>query len=107
MDFILKYKVVIARSLGALMLVVGFAVHFWVTPKEGLSANEKAAARIARMEASSKGKSTSSLKSEKESSKFLDAMKDTQEKQMQYMTIIVMILGIGFLGYSFMPKKKD
>ncbi|MEN8303841.1 MAG: hypothetical protein ABFQ64_07210, partial [Campylobacterota bacterium] len=94
-------------SLGALMLVVGFAIHFWATPKEGISANERAAANVARMEAKVKGESSAQSKSSKKSdSKFLEELKKTQEKQLQYLTIIAMILGVGFLGYSFMPKKE-
>ncbi|MCD6432846.1 MAG: hypothetical protein J7L21_02285 [Sulfurimonas sp.] len=106
MDFFLKHKTVLLRSLGAVMLLVGFGVHFWVTPKEGLSANQKAAANVARMEAKVRGGGSSSSESQKkDDSKFLDELKNTQEKQMQYLTIIAMIVGVGFLGYSFMPKK--
>ena len=90
------------------MLVVGFAIHFWTTPKEGISANDRAAANVARMEAKVKGQSsTQSKPSNKSDSKFLDELKNTQAKQLKYLTIIAMILGVGFLGYSFMPKKKE
>ena len=96
------------RSLGVLMLVVGFAVHFWATPKEGISANDRAAANISRMEAKVAGQSSSQSKaSKKDDSKFLDELKDTQAKQLQYLTIVAMILGVGFLGYSFMPKGEE
>lgn len=106
MEFFLKHKIVILRSLGGLMLLVGFALHFWTTPKEGVSANERAAANIARMEAKVKGNAPSSGKSaKKDDSKFLDKLKDTQEKQLQYLTILAMIFGVGFLGYSFMPRR--
>ena len=108
MDFFLKHKTVIMRSLGALMLIVGFSVHFWVTPKQGLSANDKAAARVARMEAKVAGGSGSSGKKPKsDTSKFLKELKNTQAKQKQYLTIISMILGVGFLGYSFLKKKEE
>ena len=108
MEFFLKHQVVIMRSLGAIMLVIGFAVHFWVTPKQGLSKNDMAAARVARMEASAKGNSPSQAGSkEKDTSKFMDSTKDTQAKQLEYMTIIVMVLGVGFLGYSFIPTRED
>ena len=96
------------RSLGALMLVAGFAVHFWATPKEGISVNGRAAANVARMEAKVKGQALTQNKSlKKRDSKFLDKLKGTKAKQMQYLTIIAMILGVGFLGYSFMPKKQE
>jgi len=108
MEFFLKHKIVIMRSLGAVMLVIGFAIHFWATPKEGISANDRAAANIARIEAKVKGQSSVQSKSSKKSdSKFLDDLKNTQAKQLQYLTVIAMILGVGFLGYSFMPKKED
>ena len=96
------------RSLGVMMLIVGFVVHFWATPIKGLSANDKAAARVARMEASAKGKrSSSSGSKQNDETKFLTVLKDTQAKQIQYMTIIVIILGVGSLGYSFIPKKEE
>ncbi len=108
MDFFSKYKTVILRGLGSFMLIVGFVVNFWATPKEGLSENEKATARVARMEAKVKGSGSKGSKSSKKSdSKFLEELKKTQAKQLQYITIIVMILGVGSLGYSFLPKKED
>jgi len=106
MEYFLKHKIIIFRVIGALMLLVGFGVHFWVMPKKGISEIDIAAANVARMEASVKGHSSSSNKQHKpDASKFLEHFKDTQAKQMEYMTIIVMIFGIGFLGYSFIPKK--
>ena len=109
MEFFLKNKIIILRVLGSLMLIIGFAVHFWVTPKEVLTQNDKASANIARMEANIKTNTKSSKKSnpsKKDDSKFLQTIKDTQVKQMQYLTIIAMIFGVGFLGYSFINKKK-
>ncbi|MCD4667457.1 MAG: hypothetical protein K8R44_02515 [Sulfurimonas sp.] len=107
MGFFLQHKAVILRIVGSLMLVIGFAIHFWVTPKEGLSENDKAAARVARMEAQVKGSSSKSSKSSKQdTSKFLEELKSTQAKQMQYMTILAMLFGVGFLGYSFISKKE-
>ncbi len=105
-DFFLKHKIAIFRSLGSLMLLVGFVAYFWITPKEGLSQNEIAAANVARMEARVAGGSGSSKKSqESSSSKILEELKNTQKKQMQYLTVIAMIFGVGFLGYSFLPKR--
>jgi len=108
MEFFSQHKIVIMRSLGAVMLVIGFAIHFWTTPQEGLTANQRAAANVARMEAKVAGGGSSSKSSaKKDDSKYLKEFKDTQKKQMEYLTIIAMILGIGFLGYSFFPKKED
>ena len=107
MEFFLKHRLVIMRSLGAIMLLIGFAVYFWVTPKQDLSENERAAARIARMEAGVKGKTFNHASQEKDTSKFVDKIKDAQAKQLEYMTIIVMVLGAGFVAYSFMPRKEN
>jgi len=108
MEFFRKNSIVILRSLGALMLVVGFIIHFWTVPQKGLSANEKAAANVARMEAKVAGSGSKSQKSTKrESSDFLQELKKTQAQQLEYLTIIAMLLGVGFLGYSFVPKKEE
>ena len=88
------------------MLLIGFVVHFWTTPKEGLTQNEIAARNVARMEASSSGgSSTSNQPYKQDRSKYLKEFKNTKAKQMQYLTIITMILGVGFLGYSFIKPK--
>lgn len=95
--------------MGVFMLLVGFVVHFWVTPKEGISKNEIAAANVARMEAKVAGGSGSSSEApkKKDASKYLEEFKNTKAKQMQYLTIIAMMAGIGFLGYSFVRKKEE
>ena len=105
MEFFLKNKIVLLRVAGALMLVVGFAVHFWVSPQKGLSKNQIAAANIARMKVKVASNTNSDSSKRREASKLLKRLKDTQEKQMRYLTIISMILGVGFLGYSFIPKR--
>ena len=108
MEFFRNNRIIITRSLGALMLVVGFAVHFWTMPQKGLSANEKAAANVARMEAKVAGGSSSAKQSAKEdSSDFLQELKKTQAQQLEYLTILAMLFGVGFLGYSFLPKKEE
>lgn len=106
MELFLKYKTVLLRSIGALMLMVGFVIHFWTSPKEGVSEAEVAAANIARMEASVTGTGGSNKKAQS-TSKFLDELKSTQEKQIRYLTIIAMLFGAGFLGYSFVKPKSD
>lgn len=107
MDFFLKHKIILLRTSGIVMLIVAFAIHFWVTPKEALSESEKAQARIERMEASARGGSASSISSQADTSKFLEKMKATQAKQIEYMTILAMLFGIGFVGYSFFSKPKE
>ena len=87
------------------MLLIGFVVHFWITPNISVSANEIAAANIARMEASIAGKSKA--KSKPDAGSIVKALKETKEKQMQYLTIFAMIFGIGFLAYSFIKKEES
>ncbi|CAI6146539.1 MAG: hypothetical protein SPLUMA2_SPLUMAMAG2_00371 [uncultured Sulfurimonas sp.] len=47
MEFFLKYQQVILRSLGGFLLLIGFIVHFWTVPQEGISQNDRAAANLA------------------------------------------------------------
>ena len=105
-EIFLKHKTVIFRSLGAVMLVVGFASYFWTTPKKVVVENEIAAANVARMEARVTGvSSATSAKPKSSSSDILKHLKDTQEAQTRYLTILAMVFGIGFLAYSFVGKK--
>ena len=105
MDFFLKHKTVILRSLGIFMLIVSFLVYFWTTPKETLSANEIAAANVARMEARVAG-SSSVEAAQKSDTKFISELKKNQADQVRYFIIILMILGVGFVGYSFVKKEE-
>lgn len=106
MEFFLLHKQIILRSLGAIMLLLGFVAYFWVTPKEGVSANAVAAANVARMEAKVSGARSTQSSAEPSSSKFVDKFQETRDKQLKYLTIIVMLFGIGFLLYSFMKKEE-
>ena len=108
MEFFKQHQTMIFRGAGAFMLLLGFMIHFWVTPKEGISANDRAAANVARMEAKVKGSSSSAKQSSKQDhSKFLDELKGKQAKQLEYLTILAMLFGIGFFGYSFIKKKEE
>jgi uncharacterized protein YjeT (DUF2065 family) len=108
LEFFLKYKTVLLRFAGTLMLLVGFTIHFWTTPKEGVSDIEIAAANVARMEASVAGTKNSAKQAKTQSSaKILEELRNTQEKQLRYLTIFAMLLGVGFLGYSFVKPKND
>jgi uncharacterized protein YjeT (DUF2065 family) len=108
MNLFLKHKVVIFRTIGILMFIINLMIYFWTTPKQELSENDRARARIERMEANLKGVAFSSGKSkEKDTSKMISHIKDSKAKQMRYFSIIAMIIGVGFLGYSFLPRKED
>ena len=89
-------------------MLIGFVIYFWVVPQEGISQNDRAAANLARMEASISGSSNSKKeKSKGDSSKILKELKETQKKQLKYLTILAMLLGGASLGYSFIKKKED
>ncbi len=105
LDFFVKYKKLIFRISGIVLLVVGFAVHFWETPKKGYTKEEYAAANVARMEASIAGHGSAQKSSKPDSSVFLREFKNSQEKQVKYFTIMAMILGVLFLIYSFVKKE--
>lgn len=96
----------IFRSVGGFMLLLGFIAYFWMTPKEGVSANALAAANVARMEAKVAGAATPKSGAKTDDSKFLDKFQETRANQLKYLTIIMMILGVGFLGYSFFKKEE-
>lgn len=105
MEFFNQNKIAIFRAMGALMLVIGFAAHFWVTPKEGVSANSIAAANVARLEAQVAGSGSGSAE-KKSDNPILQEYKNTRDKQIQYLTILAMIFGVGFLVYSFIKPKE-
>lgn len=107
MEFFLKNRVVITRTLGALLLVVGFVSFFWATPKMGINENEIAAANIARLEARLAGSSTPAGTQKPDTSKILEKFKETREDQLRYLMILMMIAGVAFLLYSFFKKEKS
>ena len=107
MEFFLKHQKVILRSLGALLLVVGFVVNFWVTPQKVVSTNAVALANVKRMEASVQGGTSKKVSKEPAVAHISKALKATRAKQMKYMTIIAMVLGAVFLGYSFLKKDEE
>ena len=109
MDFFIKHQTVILRSLGSVLFLFAFVAFFWTTPKKGLSENELAAANVARMEARVTGAmgGSSGQKEKPKHSPFMQKYKDTQAQQMRYALIVIMIVGAGFLGYSFLKKNGD
>jgi len=107
MEFFFKHKIVIVRTVGILMLLIGFAVHFWMTPQRAVDANTVAAANVARMEASVSGHKQSSAKAKPDMSTFSKSLTSVQEQRKKYLTIFAMLLGILFLGYSFLKKEES
>ncbi|WP_457749280.1 hypothetical protein [Sulfurimonas sp.] len=106
MDFFLKHKIIIVRTIGIIMLLLGFVIHFWAMPKMLVSENEIAAANVARMEASVKGRTAVAKKIKPDMSHFTKALVSAQQERMRYITIFAMILGVLFLGYSFLKKEE-
>ena len=104
-EIFLQYKIVILRTVGSLFFIVAFVIFFWTTPKEGVSENEIAARNVARMEAHIVGSVASQAKAKPSHVPLIHAYKETQAKQMRYFLIILMMVGIGFLGYSFVKPK--
>ena len=107
MEFFLKHKIIIFRTVGIIVFVTAIIIKFWLTPKEVLTENEKAQARLERMEASARSTGATSKSQEKDTSKFIEKLKETQAKQVEYMTILAMVFGIAFVGYSFIPRKEQ
>ncbi len=108
MEFFFKYKIVILRSIGAFLLILGFVVHFWAMPKTvAVSANDIAAANVARMEASISGHKKSTKTTKPNMSHFSKSLASKQQKQLEYLTIFAMIFGVLFLAYSFLKKEND
>jgi multisubunit Na+/H+ antiporter MnhG subunit len=107
LEFFKKHQKEIIRGIGALLLIAGFVINFWVRPQKAVSLNEIAAANVARMEASVSGSSgRQKVKKQADTSHISKALKATRQKQMQYLTIFSMILGALFLGYSFLKKEE-
>ena len=107
MEFFLKHKVIVLRSIGILMLLVGFAVHFWTRPQTAVTENEIAAANVARMEASVAGHSKSTKKAQPDLSHLTKSLTRAQQQQAKYITIFAMILGILLLIFSFLKKEEN
>ena len=93
--------------MGALLLIVGFVINFWVTPQKAVSTNAVALANVKRMEASVQGGSSTKVGPKPAVSHISKALKATRAKQMKYMTIFAMVLGALFLGYSFLKKEEE
>lgn len=107
MEFFKKNQTIIFRFVGGIVFVIAFVIFFWTTPKEGLSENDKAARNVARMEARMAGGSLSASTAKPSRAPMMKSYKDTQAKQMRYLLILSMILGAGFLGYSFVKKQEE
>ncbi len=105
LEFIIKHKIILSRTVGIFFLVIGIGALFWSKPENVLSENEIAQANIARMEASLPQNKVSS-KQQTKSPSFMKAYKEKQKEHIRYLVIIVIISGIAFIGYSFIKKRE-
>lgn len=100
--FFKKYKIVLIRIIGVILLSLGILVNYLDTPKE-LSSVEIAAANVARMEASIKVSSATT--SPRGTSPFASELNKTRQKQLEILFYLSIAFGLGLLIYSF--KKKE
>ncbi len=100
-------QIMVSRFTGIFLLVVGLGAFFWVNNSGStISLSEqRAAERVARMEARVSGASSSSVSQQRAKTNYTAAYSDRSKEQMKFMLIIMMILGVGSLGYSFMKKE--
>lgn len=108
-EIFIKNKIIIFRTVGGIMFLVGLVMLFWTDPKEvALSENEIAAANIARIEATVRGRSSDLKQVPKpDSSTFVEELENNQKKQEEQLIILSMLFGALLLIYSFIPKAKS
>lgn len=105
LELIIKHKIMLSRSVGIFLVVIGIAALFWSKPEKVLTENEIAEANIARMEASLP-QNTVTPKKQTKSSPFMKAYKDKQKEHIRYLVIVLIISGVAFFGYSFIKKRE-
>ena len=102
-----KHQRKLSMGVGVLLIVVSAAWLFWDMSRSAVSDEEaKAALNVARMEARMSGTSAATQKAP-DKPLFMDVYKAKQKEQLKYTIIIMMIAGIGFVGYSLVRRKKD
>lgn len=104
LTWIKKNKKVALKITGANFLLMALVLLFWAQPKEGMSANEKAAANSARMEAQVSGNSKKPASSADD---VRQAHEEYQKGQVQIFLILMVVCGVGFLGYGFFTKEES
>ncbi len=104
LDWVKKNKKLALKITGVNFLLMALVLMFWVQPKQGMSASEKAAANTARMEARI---SVDSKRPASSASDVRKAHEEYQKEQVQIFLILMLILGAGFLGYGFFVKDEN
>lgn len=100
LEWVKKNQKLAYKITGANFLLMALVLLFWSQPKAGLSENEKAAANVARMEAKTKGRVSSSA-----AGNIMKEHHESQKKQLRIFLIIMTISGAAFLGYGFLKKE--
>ena len=99
--WILKNQRILSLSFGSLMLLIALGLFFW-SNESSLSKEERLAkASIARMEA--RMNTQANTQAGKKSAS-LEIFYEARDKQMRYLLIVMIISGIGFLGFGFFKK---
>ena len=102
LTWVKKNKKLASKITGINFLIMALVVLFWSQPKEGMSANERAAANLARMEAHVQGSSKQTTSS---ANHFRQSHEKHQEKQVRIFLILMVLFGVVFLGYGFIKKE--
>ena len=106
-EWIKVNQIKFSRFVGAFLLLVGLGAFFWVNNSgSGVSvAEQRAAKRVARMEARVSGSSSATVSQEKVKTNYSEVYSDRSKEQIKFMLIVMMLLGLGSLGYSFVKKE--
>ncbi len=98
--------IVLVRLIGTLLLLGAAALFFWGDPAGSTMSIEeqRAAERVARMEARVQGAVVHTAKTPKVD--YAKAYSEHTKTQTRLMLIMMMLLGVLFLAYSFIKKRK-
>lgn len=99
-----KNKKLALKITGVNFLLMALVLLFWAQPKQGMSANEKAAANAERMEVQISGSSKQPASSAHD---VRQAHEEYQKEQVQIFLILMVVFGMGFLGYGFFVKDEN
>ena len=101
--WIKQNKKLALKVTGVNFLLMALVLLFWSQAKPGMNENEKAAANLARMEGQV---STASQKPASSTDDFKLAHSQYQEGQVEIFLAVMLIFGVGFLGYGFLKKEE-
>jgi len=91
------------KITGVNFLLMALVLLFWSQPQAVMSENEMAAANLERMASKASGKSR---KPASNAQNFKQAQAAHQEEQVRIFMIMMVLFGVGFLGYGFMQKEE-